>query len=235
MTQARQLTLPVNLPDEMNFGSFLALQNVDVVIHLQNAIGAPNHTPSSIHYLYGQAALGKTHLLCACCQLGTEQGKQAFYLDLSQIENMDQAVLDGLEMFDVLCIDNLDVVSGFKEAQFSIFDLINRCLERGGVQLIFAGEKPVAALNLSLKDLTSRLMWGTTFALKTVSDEDKKRILIHRAKLLGMTMPDEVANFLLNHKARGLGDLMDVLKSIEQATLALKRPVTIPMVKEALA
>lgn len=233
MSSARQLTLPVNLPDEMNFDSFLSLHNEPVVTHLINAINYDGSS-TSIHYIYGFAGLGKTHLLCACCQMATEQGKHGFYLDLAQISDINQAVFDGLEAFDVVCIDNLDVVKDHHEAQFGLFDFINRCLERGDVTLIFAGQQSVNALALSLKDLASRLTWGTTFALNAISDSDKKHILIYRANLLGMTMPDEVANFLLNHKARGMEDLMTALKSIERATLELKRPVTIPMVKEAL-
>lgn len=231
MNSVEQLTLPVNLPDELSFSSYWSGVNDQLVSYLQNVVRTSAESKFSIHYIHGELASGKSHLLCACCQYAYDLNLYGFYLDLAQIDQLDVEMLKGLETANVICIDNVQSIQHIDQWQFGLFDLINRCLELDKSALIVCGSASIASLDFSLNDLNSRLMWGATFKLDTISDLDKQRIITHRATQLGMSMSEDVTKFLLNHKSRSLADLMALLSLLDKATLQYKRPVTIPMIK----
>jgi DnaA family protein len=51
---------------------------------------------------------------------------------------------------------------------------------------------------------------------------------------MGMPLNDDVLQFMLTHCSRDLRALMDLLKRLDKASLAEKRHITIPFVKQVL-
>jgi DnaA family protein len=49
-----------------------------------------------------------------------------------------------------------------------------------------------------------------------------------------MTLPDEVADYLLRRLPRDLGTQLAVLDALDRYSLAHKRALTVPLVREAL-
>jgi len=70
--------------------------------------------------------------------------------------------------------------------------------------------------------------------LEQARDEDKQQILIFRAARRGLQMPAEVANYIVNRAPRGLSRLLELLDQLDAASLAEKRSLSIPFVKEQL-
>ena len=52
--------------------------------------------------------------------------------------------------------------------------------------------------------------------------------------LNGLELKEDVAAFLLNHFSRGMQDLMDALRRLDQQALVSQRKLTIPLVKDVL-
>ena len=86
----------------------------------------------------------------------------------------------------------------------------------------------------SAGQLASRLAWGGAIATAELDDADKHALLIERAAQRGMEMPDATARWLLRHGERDVPALMAALDTLDHASLAAHRRLTIPFVKQTL-
>ena len=124
-------------------------------------------------------------------------------------------------------VDDLD-----EPAQQRLFAAINAARE-GAPAVLAAGSRPPAQLALR-EDLRTRLAWGLVYQLKPLSDAEKALHLRAEAARRGLRLPDEVVGYLLTRLPRDLPSLNSVLDALDRYSLAAKRPVTLPLVREAL-
>jgi DnaA family protein len=221
---AYQYPLQIKLDDAATFENYVVGQNADVV-----AIIKAN--TEAYLYLWSVEATGKTHLLQAMCH-ARGQG-QAIYLPLQELSALQPEVLEGLEQFPLVCLDDIQHIAGRKEWEVGLFALYNNLREQGG-HLCVTGNLPPNQLKLHLNDLLSRLNWGPVFQLLPLNDAQKIAALQLRATQRGFQLPDEVANYLLNHNARDLHNLFTILDRLDAASLQAQRRLTIPFVKQWL-
>ena len=125
-----------------------------------------------------------------------------------------------------------DVEELGEASQIELFNAINEAKQSGGTVLA-AGNAPPAQLPLR-EDLKSRLAWGLVYQVRTLSDEERMIFLRAEAERRGMRVPDEVISYLLTRMRRDLRSLIAVLESLDRVSLELKRPITLPLVREAL-
>jgi len=117
-------------------------------------------------------------------------------------------------------------------AQQALFNAINAARD-GQTAVIATGGAPPAQLALR-EDLRSRLAWGLVYQLRAPSDADKAAHLRAEAARRGLRLPEEVLGYLLTHLPRDLASLNAVLDALDRYSLASKRALTLPLVKEAL-
>jgi DnaA family protein len=117
-------------------------------------------------------------------------------------------------------------------AQRRLFVAINAARE-GAPAVLAAGAQPPAQLALR-EDLRTRLAWGLVYQLKRLGDEDKARHLRWQAARRGVPLSDEVLAYLLSRLPRDLASLNAVLEALDRYSLAAKRPITVPLVREAM-
>jgi DnaA-homolog protein len=117
-------------------------------------------------------------------------------------------------------------------AQQQLFAAINAARE-GAAPVLAAGGVSPAGLALR-EDLRTRLAWGLVYQLKPLSDADKAEHLRAAAARRGLRLSDEVVGYLLTRLPRDLPSLNTVLDALDRYSLAAKRPVTVPLVREAL-
>jgi len=126
-----------------------------------------------------------------------------------------------------------DDVEALNEAeQQQLFAAINVARD-GGPPVLAAGTKPPAQLGLR-EDLRTRLAWGLVYQLKPPGDDEKALYLRGEAARRGLRLSDEVVQYLLTHLPRDLASLNMVLEALDRYSLAAKRPVTLPLVRQAL-
>lgn len=184
-------------------------------------------------FLWGGTSSGVTHLLEAT--LLHHQTLSSQYLPLSQLLDYPPAeLLEGMENFDLLCIDDLQEICGHKPWEQSLFHLFNR-LRDTGKKLLIGSHQPPRQLPLELADLQSRLQWCTVFQLSSLDDMEKQELMIFIAEQLGLKLPMDVVNYLMTRVTRSTGDLVGLIKRLDQASLAEQRKLTIPFVKTVLA
>jgi DnaA family protein len=117
-------------------------------------------------------------------------------------------------------------------AQQRLFAAINAARE-GGAPVLAAGSRPPGQLALR-EDLRTRLAWGLVYQLKPPSDAEKALHLRAQAARRGLRLSDEVLAYLLTRLPRDLASLNAVLESLDNYSLATRRPITLPLVREAL-
>ncbi|MGH8518980.1 MAG: HdaA/DnaA family protein [Panacagrimonas sp.] len=125
-----------------------------------------------------------------------------------------------------------DVEALDEQAQQRLFTAINAARD-GAAGVLAAGNRPPAQLALR-EDLRTRLAWGLVYQLRPLSDGEKAQHLRAEARRRGLRLPDEVLGYLLSRLPRDLPSLNAVLEALDRYSLAAKRPVTLPLVRDAL-
>jgi len=126
--------------------------------------------------------------------------------------------------------DDVEVLDA--AAQQQLFVAINAARD-GAAPVLAAGKLSPAGLALR-EDLRTRLAWGLVYQLRPLSDADKAEHLRAAAARRGLRLSDEVVGYLLTRLPRDLPSLNGVLDALDRYSLAAKRPVTVPLVREAL-
>lgn len=230
-----QLSLPVSLPDDETFDSFLEVDNEFAASYLKVFCDRDNNSNKSLCYLFGASGLGKSHLLFACCHQATLNGLQTVYLNMLELREMPSEVISDIADYDVICIDNLHEIAGHQTWERTLFDLINQALERSHQpRIIMAANASPLAVGFQLPDLVSRLTWGAVFQLASRSDESLCHIIQFRIEHRGLEASDDCIKFLLTRVDRELSNLMLIVDELDKKSLQAKRKLTIPFIKQAL-
>ncbi|MCZ6804446.1 MAG: DnaA regulatory inactivator Hda [Proteobacteria bacterium] len=203
--------------------------------NLLNLIGViANNESTHCLYLWGLSGTGKTHLLQAVCKQANELNLHVAYIPLKQHNDLSPEMLHDLGELDLVCIDDLECVSGQIEWQQGLTWLYNELRDNQHSLIISANISP-KNIALEIDDLKSRLSWDQVYQIKSPDDELKIAILKQKAEARSFELGDDVIDFLLRRVDRDLGTLMKILDEIDHASLAAKRKITIPFVKELIS
>ena len=221
------LQLEPRRPDR--FDEFVAGPN-------ENALAAARHLldePGGSLFLSGPEGSGKSHLLNALCHAARENGLAAFYIALKRLPEEAAASLEGLQVLDLVCVDDLDSVAGNPVWENALFACFNQVRAAHG-RLLVSSSLPLASLELCLPDLASRLAWGVRQNLRLPNDDQKLQILQQRARALRIDLPEDVQNYLLKHSKRDMSSLLLALERLKDAAFVGKRKITVPLAREIL-
>jgi DnaA family protein len=118
-------------------------------------------------------------------------------------------------------------------AQQALFVAINAARE-GQAPVLASGSAPPAGLALR-EDLRTRLGWGLVYQLRPLTDAEKALHLRAEARRRGLRLTDEVVWYLLHRLPRDVATLNAVLERLDRHSLARQRPITLPLIREALS
>lgn len=226
-----QLTLKIRPQEDATFENFVGTANAPLVAHL--AAIAEGHIPAAVGvYIWGNAGVGCSHLLQAMAHRAQAVGRTALYICLRET-GLAPACLEDIEVFSCVLLDDIEAVLGDPVWEEALFHCINRILQTGG-SCIIAGHQVPLQLTGCLPDLRSRIGWGGVFQIVALTDEEKGELLRTRALLRGFVLPDDVIHLLLRHQVREVSTLLGVLDHLDGASLAAKRRLTVPFVREVL-
>ena len=213
-----QLILDIRPDTPPGFDNYLPGPNAEALAAVSEH--AAGKTQEPVLFLWGEAGTGKSHLLQAWCQATGA----APVLPLPEPPQT------------LVVVDDVERLDG--EDQIRLFSLINAAREGDG-RVLATGPVPPAQLtqlpNLRFRpDLATRLAQGLVFRLHPLSDADKRAALTVRAESRGLRLPDEVLRYLLTHCRRDLPHLLTLVDLLDTHSLSLKRPVSLPLLKEIL-
>jgi len=223
MTAQRPWQLTFELLEDAppSFANFLPGANVEAIAHL--AAFARGELSETSVTMWGAPGSGKSHLVAAV--LGAASGR-LLHLDA---EDGDGG-FDGMPAGSVVAVEDVDRLD--PAAQARLFTLFNACRARG-VRLLTTSRVPPAQAALR-DDLRTRLGWGLVLELKALADADKPAALAAYAVEHGFRLPPDVIGFLLSHLRRDMSTLVAMVRALDRHSLATKRPITVPLVRELL-
>ncbi len=227
---ATQLPLQFVFRANQTFEDFFPGSNVAVVNHLQQCVAGNGE---AFILLWGQAGLGKSHLLRACCHAGQKLGLTSFYFDLNQAADTSAEVLNGLEACELVCLDNVETIVGIADWELALFNFFNRHRDLGH-KLIISSDVNPKALPIQLPDLKTRLNWGLGLNIPTPDDDGRIAAMAYKARRMGLELSPQAGRFLLTRADRDMAALWRLLDSLDQASLSAKRKLTIPFLKQIL-
>jgi len=174
-------------------------------------------------FLWGSRGSGKTHLLRGFAEAAKAKLAAAYIAgansDWTRAGKLEAAAVDDVARLD-------------ESGQVAAFDLCNRLLASGGA-LAAGGEAPPAQLALR-PDLRSRLASGIVLQLHLLSEAEKIAALRERARSRGIALANDLLRYLLTHLERDMGTQIAVLDALDRYSLEHKRPITLPLLKQAL-
>lgn len=207
----QQLLLDIHSPAVPDLAHFVVGRNHELWTQLQAML--VGQAPESMVYVWGDSNSGKTYLLNAWARACRGRGV---------------TVGDILQPAQVIVAD--DVHTWNEAQQLAAFACYNHIRETGGLWLA-AGNAPPAELPL-IPELRTRLGWNLVFHMQPLNDLEKRAALVQRAQGLGFELESQVADYLLNHYPRDLGNLLRVLEALDRLSLETKRPITLPLLRQ---
>ena len=228
-----QLSLHLRWREHPQLDGFVAGRNGAALAAVLALARGDDGAPAAL-LLRGAPATGKTHLLLAACHEASRAGTGAAYLPLAQIDGPHAVqATQGLQRNALVCVDDVQAAAGDRLREEALFHLYNRC-EASGASMLLGAAMAVPSLGLELADLASRLAACVSFELRAADDETRAQVLRGRARARGLEMPDEVLDYLLGRHARDLHSLMTLFERLDEAALAGKRRLTVPLARAVL-
>lgn len=220
-----QLTLSLDTAPATSFDSF-HLDQSNQLVHGAVSAFVRSELDDIQLYLWGDTGTGKSHLLTAACDLYNTQGYRVAYLPGELINQSGS--LEGMETFDLLCIDDLQRLD--HAAEVELFHLVNR-VRAVGNKLLFAADRQVDHLGLALKDLQTRLAWGLVYQLAPLTDLGLQNALRQEIENRSLEASDEVISYVLKRFPRRMNILKQVVDTLDDVSLLEQRRITVPLVK----
>ncbi len=209
----------------------------------QMAVAQPGgYSPLLVH---GPTGTGKTHLLEGIYSAFRKSRPRsgAVYLSAEQFTSHFLQALhkSGMASFrgrfrdlELLVVDDLQFLAGKKATIGELQHTIDTLL-RNGKQLVFAADRPPAALKALGPELASRLSGGMVCRLEPAEYATRLGIVRHQAVELGMNVPEEVQAYVAAQLTSQSRELIGALKRLHAMSLAHERPITLALAEETLA
>ena len=194
--------------------------------------------------LYGGTGLGKTHLMHAAGNLmcSNNPAMRVMYL---RSEQFVSAMIDALRTkrmddfkrrfrdIDALLIDDIQFFAGKNTTQEEFFHTFNALFD-GKQQIILTCDRyPKEVDNLEPR-LKSRLGWGLSVAIEPPDFETRAAILLSKAALRGLDVPEDVAFLVAKRMRSNVRDLEGALNTLAARANFLGLPITEDFAQETL-
>jgi DnaA family protein len=228
----RQLPLPIAEAAAPGFDNFARGSNGLVVDMLA---GLANDNKVQQLFLCGPGQSGKSHLLSALHAQYLGASKRSFYVSLNRSHQggaLTPALLESLDNYELIVIDDVDHVAGLADWETSLFNLINFVRERHG-KMVFSAAAAPSLETFELADLVSRLAWGPVLKLVPLNESEIRDAMFSAAQQRGMKLDSEAADFLLKRYKRDASSLLSAISILDNESLAAGRErITIPFLKQ---
>jgi chromosomal replication initiator protein len=206
--------------------------------------GNPGKTAFNPLFLYSKVGLGKSHLAHA---IGLEvkekfPDKTVLYVTTDQfmaqyiesVRNNHQTDFTNFyQLIDVLIIDDIHFMSGKEKTQDVFFHIFNQ-LHQHSKQLVITADKPPKEIVGIEPRLLSRFKWGLTADLQPPDLETRIAILQKRLYNDGITMPENVIEYLAYSITSNIRELEGAMISVLAQASLNKKEITLDLAKKII-
>lgn len=197
-------------------------------------------------FICGPTGMGKTHLLNAVGNHIQESFPQlkiryvsteAFLNEfVSGIRRGEMAKLRKKyrDDCDVLLLDDIQVLGRGEAFQEEFFHTMNSFFDRGR-QVVVASDRMPRDINGLEDRIRTRLEWGLIADIQMPDIETRVAILRYKAEKKGLSVPDDVVNFVARISKRSIRELEGNLNKVKMFTELRALPISLDLAKHILA
>ncbi len=233
-----------NLNPRYTFDTFVVGAFNDLAVTAAEAtIRRPGITYNPL-FIYGDTGRGKTHLIQA---IGNQYkkmypGRKVFYLTS---EKFGTDYTDSLQagtanrfkekyrQFDLLIMDDVQFLSKKEKMQEELFHLFN-ALYDNNKQIIFSSDRAPVAIPDIADRLRGRFQSGMTVDIGEPEMESRMAIVRKKAAIHGVTLSDEVVEYIATSISGSIRELEGVINSVVCHTQVKGVPPDLAEVRQSL-
>ena len=204
---------------------------------------SPGNTYNPL-FLYGNSGLGKTHLLHAvCCEAKRKFDKAVIqFLSCEDFVNrfiraIEEGNLAGFQSqfrtVDMLVIDDVQFLREREQSQEEFFHTFNT-LYSNGKQIILSADSPPGKIPSLEERLISRFNWGLVARIDPPSYETRVAIVQKKAHLRGLSISDEVSEYIARKVHANIRELEGALTSLCAVGITTDKQITLELAQRAL-
>ena len=195
-------------------------------------------------FIYGGVGLGKTHLLQAIGNyLKTKQPD--FKIKYLHAERYVHDVVKAYEnksfdsfkkqyhSLDLLLIDDIQFIAKKNRTQEEFFYAFNSLIENKKQIIITCDSYPKEIVGVDER-LRTRFSWGLTVAIEPPELEMRVAILLKKAELIKLKLPEDVAFFVAKQIRSNVRELEGALNRIVAMSNFTNKPIDLVLAKESL-
>ena len=195
-------------------------------------------------FIYGNSGLGKTHLLLSIGQKIHEKDPSAkiVYVKGDEFMNqMVQSIKDNTQAefrnkyryVDLFLVDDIQFIAGKLGVQEEFFHTSNNLWEAGKQIVITSDRPPIEMVKLEDR-LRTRFEGGLMADIQSPDLETRMAIIRNKASQLGMTLPDEVVEYIANEIKSNIRQIEGVVKRLTAYNSIMHETIDISMAKRAV-
>jgi len=195
-------------------------------------------------FIYGNSGLGKTHLMQAICFEAQQKlnGAVIQFLSCEEFVNrfirgIEEGNLAGFQSqfrtVDMLVIDDVQFLREREQSQEEFFHTFN-ALYNNGKQIILSADSPPGQIPSLEERLISRFNWGLVARIDSPSYETRVAIVQKKAHLRGLTISDQIAEYIARKVQANIRELEGALTSIYAVATTSRKKITLELAQTAL-
>ena len=195
--------------------------------------------------IYGNSGLGKTHLLLAIGQTirhNNPSAKIAYVKGEEFVNQMVKSIGTGTaENFrqkyrnaDLLLMDDIQFIAGKESTQEEFFHTFNTLYE-SKKQIVLTSDRPPRDIATLEDRLKTRFEWGLTADVQPPDFETRMAIIKRKAELVGLSVPDNVCEFIAQKLKSNIRQLEGTVKKLNAIHLVEGATPTISTAQRAIS
>ena len=204
----------------------------------------PAKTAFNPLFVYGKSGVGKTHL---CHAVGSKvlelyPDKKVLYITahLFKVQYTDARRFNTINDFinfyqsiDVLIIDDIQELSGLEKTQNTFFHIFNH-LHQNNKQLVMTSDCSPTEMQGMEERLLTRFRWGLSTKLERPDKELRRKILKHKILTDGLTISDQVIEFIAENVTENVRDLEGIIVSLMAHSIINNREIDISLARRVM-
>ena len=208
---------------------------------------AVSKTPGQVYnplFIYGPPGVGKTHLLYAIANGIRRNNPDAnvVYIKGDQFTiELIAAIQNGKNIefrskyreADLFLIDDVQFIAGKESTQEEFFHTFNKLYEEHKQIVMTSDRKPSDMLTLEDR-LKSRFEWGLLADIQPPDYETRMAILKNKAKSLGLSLSDDVCNYIAINVTNNVRQIEGTVKKILAYRDLNNMPLDLPNISRAI-
>jgi chromosomal replication initiator protein len=194
-------------------------------------------------FVYGQAGLGKTHLLHAIGRYVQQfhPGLQVRYVTTEQFMNefilavQRKTIPDFHRRYrvaDVLLVDDIQLLEGKERTQEEFFHTFNALHPKS--QIVITSDRPPKKMSTLEERLRTRFEWGLITDIQPPDLETRLAILQKKAETEGLQIPSEVLSLIATKVQTNIRELEGALIRVAAYASLSRTEITLPMAQQVL-